>query len=539
VKIYLDRLAKIVGTEKSRVIDRLPYAGLDIEGIDEESIRIEYNPNRPDFSTDYGIARALKGLLEIETGLPRYNISKSNIKVFVNKNLSKVRPFIACAVASNLYLDDETIRQLISMQEDLHNGLGRKRRKLAIGLHNLDAITPPIYYEGRELSFTFTPLGAIRPMTLREILTETETGREYGRILSNSDLYPILRDSKGTVLSFPPIINGEATKIDTSTKNLFIDITSIDENAGLDALAIITTTLSDAGAKLGWVRINYSKKSIITPDLSPTTINLDQSLIRKITGLELSRTQIKNCLRRSRFDLTRNRVTVPRYRIDILHPIDITEEVLIGYGMDKIDPLYPASYEPGGFHRNNIALDRVGQIMTQSGFIETINYELMDEKSLYLNFEREENAKIEVENPRSLEHNLLRDSLIPSLMIVLARNIKEEYPQNIFEIGKVYKKVDSQIKEGSHLAALMAHSSATYSEAKMHLSALIRSYSGIEIVTRVSRHWPFVDGRCAEIIFDEKHIGYLGEIKPSVIDSFRLEVPVSGFELDLLALRND
>lgn len=156
----------MMGVSRGRILDRLPYLGLDIEGVDQDSVRVEYNPNRPDFSTDVGIARALRGLLGSQTGLPRYHVSPGGITVHANKNPPRVRPFIACAVARELSLDDETIRQLISMQEDLHNGLGRKRAKVSIGLHNLEVLSPPIHYEGAKPDFSFSPLGETRQMKM-------------------------------------------------------------------------------------------------------------------------------------------------------------------------------------------------------------------------------------------------------------------------------------------------------------------------------------------------------------------------------------
>src|SRR5712692_9510614 len=247
VKLYTNRLAKLVGAERASVLKRLPYIGLDIEGEESDSIRVEYSPNRPDFSTDYGIARALKGALEVEVGLPRYEASSSGIAVLVDRRLANVRPFVACAVAKGLRLDDETVRQLISMQEDLHNGLGRRRRVAAIGFHNLDRIEPPIHYEAVPSTFSFVPLGRQDPMPLSEILQGTETGKAYSSILADSRIYPILRDSKKMVLSFPPIINGNETKVSTSTRNLFVDVTSNDKRTGGDVLAIIATALADAG----------------------------------------------------------------------------------------------------------------------------------------------------------------------------------------------------------------------------------------------------------------------------------------------------
>ncbi|MGH9917708.1 MAG: phenylalanine--tRNA ligase subunit beta, partial [Nitrososphaerales archaeon] len=220
LKIYFSRFAKMTGLSQERFLDRLPFLGLDIEGVDADSVRIEYNPNRADFSTDYGIARALKGLVGTEVGLPAYKVGAGAIVVKADANLAKVRPWIACAVVRGLKLDDEMVRQLISMQEDLHNGIGRKRRKVAIGLHDLDVITPPIHYRGKEGDFAFTPLGAEAEMTVDDILTETETGVAYGGILAGAPAYPMLFDSRGVVLSFPHIINGEATKVGKKTKDL-------------------------------------------------------------------------------------------------------------------------------------------------------------------------------------------------------------------------------------------------------------------------------------------------------------------------------
>ena len=176
LKIYFSRFERLTGLSKDKILDRLPYLGLDIEGTDKESVRIEYNPNRPDYSTDYGIARAMKGLVGKELGVKQYRAAAGKAQVFADKSLAKVRPFIACAVARKLKLDEETIRQLISMQEDLHNGIGRKRRKVAIGLHDLVPITFPVYYSAKDARFAFTPLGSDEQMTIEEILQRTGDG---------------------------------------------------------------------------------------------------------------------------------------------------------------------------------------------------------------------------------------------------------------------------------------------------------------------------------------------------------------------------
>jgi phenylalanyl-tRNA synthetase beta chain len=527
-------MGKMTGLSQERILDRLPFLGLDIEGVDAESVRIEYNPNRADFSTDYGIARALKGLVGSEVGLPNYRVADGPITVQADANLAKVRPWIACAVARDLDLDDETVRQLISMQEDLHNGIGRKRKKAAIGLHNLDTIKPPLHYKGVPDSFQFVPLGAAKKMSVREILRETDTGVAYGPILAGATAFPMLYDSMDTVLSFPPIINGSATKVDTNTKNLFVDVTSTEERVGGEALAIICTALADAGGKIESVRVDYRDSSRITPELSPTEMTFDGKLARKMTGMDLTPSEMEDCLAKSRIGLNgAGNALIPRYRVDILHPVDLAEEVAIGYGLDRITPLYPASKEPGRLARANSALDRVSETVAMAGFIETMNYDLADAVSLYEKFSRPADSLIEVENPRTLEHHILRDSILPSLMTTLARNVKAAYPQRIFEVGRVFTRGDSGIVESPHLAAIVAHSSSSFSEAKMYVEAVVREHLGTGMETRVAQHWAFADGRCAEVIVDGTAIGHVGELKPSAVASFGLDVPVAGFEVDL------
>jgi len=535
LKIFFERFQKMTGLPRETIIDRLPYLGLDIEGEDPDSIRIEYNPNRPDFSTDYGIARALRGLMGTELGPPAYTVSEGRVSVEVDVNLSRVRPYIACAVAKGLRLDDETIRQLISMQEDLHNGIARRRRKAAIGLHNLDVIKPPLAYVGMPGSFEFAPLGSGKEISIDRVLRETETGKQYGHLVKDAAVFPILKDSAGEVLSFPPVINGTLTKVDTATKNLLIDVTSTEERVGDEALAIICAALSDAGGKLESVRVSYPREGKkVTPDLSPSTMKFDGKLASAITGLDLPQTELKVCLERSRLGLRSDGMAViPRYRVDILHPVDLAEEVAIGYGLDRIEPVYPASTEPGSFHPLNVMLDRISESVAMSGFTETMSFDLLDQASLYTRFSRSSERMIEVENPRSLEHRLLRDSIIPSLMSALSRNVQAAYPQKVYEVGRVFVRGTDKIEERPKLAALTAHSWASYSEAKTYLEALAMVFLGKGLETRPSSHWAFEEGRCAEAMSGDRAIGHLGEVKASALAAFGVDVPVAGFEIDL------
>ncbi len=533
VNINLARFGRMVGADRRRIMGRLPYVGLDIEGEDAKSVRVEYSPNRPDFGTDYGIARALRGTMGKELGLPRYQSRPSGLTVAVDPRLASVRPYIACVAATGLELDDEDVRQLISLQEDLHNGLGRKRRRVAIGLHDMTAITPPISYAAHRSGFRFRPLDGGKEMSLSEILADTEQGRQYGATFEGTKLYPVITDAIGVVLSFPPIINGNATKVSTKTHDLFVDVTSTEVQAGEHVLSILATTLADMGAKLGSVRVSYGKSARTTPDLRPSKVPLNMKLIGEVLGLGLSRSRVVESLRRSRLGVEGNTVMVPGYRFDIIHPVDIAEEVALGYGFDRLSPLYPESRQPGAFNPLSQFLEKTADIMAGSGMVELMNYELVDERTLYAGFGRTGDSRIQVENPRSAEHSILRDSLVPSLMAALARNVKDEYPQRVFEIGRVYLRERGKVSEEWRLCCLIAHSQASYTEAKMHLESLVRLMAGREAATRPSTHWAFALGRCAAVHLGGAAIGHVGEVAPEAVSSFQVGVPVSGFELRL------
>jgi phenylalanyl-tRNA synthetase beta chain len=534
LKIIFSRFQKMTGLSRETIVDRLPFLGLDIEGEDPDAIRIEYNPNRADFSTDYGIARALRGLVGTEVGPPTYRVGKGAVSVRVDPNLAKVRPYISCAAAKGLRMDDETIRQLISMQEDLHNGIARRRKKAAIGLHNLDAVKPPLTYAGAPSSFEFVPLGSNKKMSVEQILSGTETGVQYGPILRNASAYPILSDSAGTVLSFPPIINGNVTKVNTSTRNLLVDVTSTDQRTGDDVLAIICAALADAGATIESVQVEYHDSKRATPDLTPAKMKFDRELTARMIGLDLGISEMSRCLERSRLGLEKDgNAIIPRYRVDIIHPIDLVEEVAIGYGLDKIEPLYPSSKEPGSLNSGNVALNRVSESVSMAGFIETMNFDLVDVASLYTKFSRSPDSRIEVENPRTIEHSVLRDSILPSLMAVLSRNVQATYPQKVYEVGRVFLREGPRVVERPRLSALAAHSSCSFSEAKMYLEALTSAHLGESIQTRPGFHWAFAEGRCAEVLVKAQSIGYLGEVDPSALAAFGLDVPAAGYEIDL------
>jgi phenylalanyl-tRNA synthetase beta chain len=545
VNISISLLNKFFpGKDLNELIDSLPYIGLDIEGIDNETIRVEYNPNRPDFASGYGIVRALKGILEIETGIPKFQFFKNNIyKINVESLVKQTRPVIVALVAKkNDVHDNEAIKQLISIQEDLHNGLGRRRKKASIGIHDLDTIKFPITYKTVSDDFSFVPLGGISSNTIKQILNESDSGRKYGHILEKSNRYPIIVDEDNNVLSFPPIINGNVTKVTPETNNLFIEITANNQKTADDILAILAITFHDTGFEIHNVSINNSGMIQFTPKMDTLSIDVDVSYINSLLGLELTKKEIVLSLKKSRLDAHATDTDiitciVPRYRTDILHAIDIVEEVAIGYGVYNLKPTMSSWNSVGQKNSLSIYFDIVRRTLSGLNMLEVVNFSLVNKESQYdlMGLKTPDNV-LSVDATKSKDHEVLRESMIPSLLQSLSHNVHWQYPQKLFEIGKVFHR-DNTIKESWCLAAVIAHNNADFTEIKSIMQTFLKVAFDKDVFTQENANSFFIEGRSASVILDKRsNIGMIGEITPLAIENFKIRVPVSAFELNLSQL---
>jgi phenylalanyl-tRNA synthetase beta chain len=551
VNVSISRLNKFLpGVDIKKILQLLPFIGLDIEGVDSEVIRLEYNPNRPDFGIDYGIIRGLRGLLEIEVGIPNFSHARAGeyYVVHVDESVKSVRPFIVAIVAKNGKLDDETIKQLIAMQEDLHNGIGRRRLKASVGIHNLDVIKFPLIYRTVNQDFSFVPLDSTSNQTIRSILNFSDAGKEYSTILKKAKRYPILVDSEDSVVSFPPIINSSATKVNTHTRNLFVEVTGSNQKSVEDILAILAITLYDSGFQIQDVSICCSSDGtsvFYVPKMDPLYIDIDFNYVNTILGLDFEINEIVKYLGKSRLNANELatttkiiRCTVPRYRIDILSPIDIVEEVAIGYGIYNIKPTIPPSSLTGAKSPLSKYFSIIRQTMVGLQMLEVMNSSLVSNKfRSELSGMGKPNKILRVDGTKSAEHEILRDTLLPSLLRTLSYNIHEEYPQKLFEIGKIFHRMDNNtISEYWSIGVIVAHNKANYTEIKSALQALLKIAFGKKVVTTVATHPFFISGRCANVKVDGHCVGIIGEIIPLAIDNFKIRVPVAAFELNLSKL---
>ena len=536
IELSYSRLQKLIGkVSKKQISDSLPFLGLDIESEDKDLVRIEYSPNRPDYSTDYGVALGLQGLLGIKTGSVKLNIKKSkNYSISVKPTVSKIRPFVTGIIAKNGKIDDKTIKQLMTMQEDLHFGIGRKRKKSSIGIHDLDEISFPLIYTTTSKNHKFIPLNSEKELSISEIINDTETGKDYGHLLGQSSQIPIIFDANQKTVSFPPIINAAVTTLTTKTKNLFVEVTGINKDDAEDMLSVVATILQSAGFTLENIQISGAKNS--SPQLQEKTMRVNPSLINQTLGLNLNTSKIIASLKKSRLNAIskgKNIVcTIPAYRFDIFGPMDLVEEVALGYGIQNFEPTMSPSQTIGHTNPISLQLKSLNQTMIGLGFLEALNSSLSSKRVLYDMTNRDSKKIISVLDSKSQEHTILRDSVLPGLIENLSRNIHESYPQKMFETGSVFN-IHDPISEKINLAVISAHKDANFTEIKSVLQTALKIGFGIQIQTKTTVNSSFEDGHCADIIFNGNVIGIIGEINSKIIENYKIRVPVVGFEISL------
>jgi phenylalanyl-tRNA synthetase beta chain len=545
ITLSKDRFSKFIGNSITveEMAKWLPWAGFDIEDVGLDYVKVEFNPNRIDFSSTAGVARAFSGLREWETGLPKYKVMKGKVVLNVDSSVSEVRPYVLAAIIRNMRLDDYSVRGLMEMQEDLHWGVGRDRRKVSIGVHNMDVVQPPFsYVTSAPNAVRFVPLDKMEEMSLQEILKKHEKGVGYSHLVDWASKYPLIIDSQKKVLSFPPIINGELTKVDSHAQNLFIEITGTDYNAIARSLNVLVTALSDMGGTVESVRVNYPDRTVVSPDLLPQRMMLRIDYANELLGLKLSESKVIRSLRKSRLDAKKiNKgvleVSIPAYRIDIMHEIDLVEEVAVGYGYFRLKPTKPATITTGKQHGASEKANHVRQIMIGLGFIEAMNFILTNE---VVHFEKMRQKvsryMVKLANPVSTENSIARVELLPSLMKNLADNKHESYPQRLFEVSDVIRisgKTETRSERRLHIAGVCSNPAANFTEIKSIVEALLADLNVKRWKVKTARNPSFLEGRAATIHVKNRKVGILGEVHPEVITNFELENPVSAFEIDL------
>jgi len=522
-KDVLSSIGKKISDEELK--DRISMIGTDLESMDSKEIVVEIFPDRPDMLTAAGFSRALSSFMNIRTGLREYKVNHSDFRVVVDKKVDKVRPCVVAAIIKNIKLNDLIIQYLMQVQEKLHKTLGRNRKKISIGVYDFDNIEFPLVYTTKPRDFKFVPLEMQTEMSLNDILDKHPKGVDYAHLLNDFKEFPIWLDKQGQVLSMPPVINSEETKVTHKTKNLFIDVTGLDLNTCEQALNILVTALADRGGEIFSVSVGGKKY----PKLENPSMKLDLDFVNKVLGLNLKQKDIKLYLERMGYAYSNGIAKIPCYRVDVLSQIDLVEDIAIAYGYENFKPEiknFGSVAEEDDFERFK---DKVCNILTGFGLIETNTYNLGKKEDQTKNMMVKLDL-VEIENALNEEYNVMRAWMLPSLMDVLKNNKQYEYPQKIFEAGTVFTP-----EEITNLGMLICNPTTTYTEARQILDALLTSLN-LEGVVKACEHESFIPGRVGKVFVRGKEIAFIGELHPEVLNNFSLENPVVGFELNLTDL---
>ncbi|ACM58241.1 phenylalanine--tRNA ligase subunit beta [Halorubrum lacusprofundi] len=575
VDIDTDELRGLTGrtdTSDEEFKEDLFGLGLEFEGeTDEDLLQFEFAPDRLDRLSVEGVARSLRyhygddrGVYVPETNDPEWTIE-------VDESVPDERPYVTGAVIRGVDLDEGALDSLIQLQEKLHATMGRGRAKGAIGIHDLAMVKGAPLQEGSEPSITyrgvdpdgvsFVPLDANDELTPNEVLAEHDTGQTYADLVEGLDRYPAIYDELG-LFSFPPVINGKRTEVTTGSRELFVELTGTDQWTIDRMCNIVCYALSARGATIEQVEVNYADGAtapseygaeLVRPNFDTDEKSVSHDRIETLLGVDFEPEEIVDCFERAGLDASYTldedvtyEVEIPPYRVDVLHPLDLVDDVGRAYGFDNLEPRYPDVGTVGGRHERSRLEDAVRTSLVGLGFEDLLNFHMTSGTENYdrMNLEAGSDAfgggnPVEITEPYSEEYTQLRTWAIPSLVMLLERNTHNAYPQDVAEVGFAAERDDSEntnVAERRHVAGAVARRDASYEAAKGRLQAVCDDFRA-ELETPRTEHPSFIDGRTAAVVIDGEVVGVIGEVHPAVLVEHDLEVPVAAFEFHLDALR--
>jgi len=487
------------------------------------------------------------------------------VTMFVKPSTKEVRPFVVTAVLRDVTLDKTAYDSLIELQEKLHHNICRKRALVAIGAHDLDKLTPPFVYSADPPSeIKFIPLNQTKEFKADDLMVHYQTDnhlKHYLHIIKDEPLYPVIRDSKGVVVSMPPIINGDHSKITTKTKNIFFECTATDLNKANIVLDILVTMFSEytkekyvaEGTHVVHEGESGLNKPLIFPSLEYREEIMDVKNVNEIVGIQLAAGDMAKSLSRMTLSSTidpksqdkRIIVKIPPTRHDVIHACDIVEDVAIAYGYDNIVMSVPqASTLAEQFPLNKLT-DQLRENVAQAGFTEGLTFSLcsVEDECEKVRHPRDtkEPTLVRVANPKTLEFQAARNSLLSGLLKTIQANKKMPLPLKLFEISDVVlldDTADTGSKNERRFCAV--HYNKTPGFEVVHgLLDRVMQLLGVpfdqkqEYYLRAADDPTFFDGRGAEVVYKNKVIGKFGVLHPEVLENFELSHPVAAVEFTI------
>ncbi|MFB6117413.1 phenylalanine--tRNA ligase subunit beta [Halosegnis sp.] len=563
VEVDPDELRELTGHDEKNddeLREDLFGLGLEFEGRTEAgAFELEFAPDRLDRLSVEGIARSLRYQYGDDRGVyvPSTNDAEWTVEV---TDVPESRPCVTAAVVRGVDMTEGKLESLIQLQEKLHATMGRKRAKGAIGVHDLAMLKGRSAGAdgdaGKTITYTgidpdgdrFVPLDADTDMTPAEVLADHPIGDTYADLVSGYDRYPAIYDDVG-LFSFPPVINGRRTEVDEGSRDLLVEMTGTDQWTIDRMLAIVCYALDARGGRVEAVDIEYPDRTLVRPDLETRTKTVSHERIETTLGVDLSHEEVLDLFERSGLDADADtdtyEVTVPPYRVDVLHPVDLVDDVGRAYGFNELAPRYPDVSTVGGRHDRSRLERAIRNTLVGLGFEDLLNFHMISEPDNYERMDLESGTDafgggdpVSIEEPYSDEYTMLRTWALPSLAMVLENNTHRRYPQDLAEVGFAAERdpdEPSGVAERRTVAAALARPDASYEDAKARLTSVASAF-GADLETPPTDHPSFIDGRVATVRLDGEAAGVVGELHPRVLVEHDLEVPVAAFEFDLAAL---
>lgn len=519
-----------------------------MESLDEQndSVSIEVkDSNHPDIWSVEGIARALRTHLGLTKPKAPILTGKSGLRVTIDRRLGAVRPFIATSIVRNVKPSEDALKSWISLQEKMDLTYGRKRKRASIGFYQADLIKSPLRYTvGNPEDTGFVPLGSTEKMSLREIVEKHPKGIEYGGTISSFKDWPLLENGDGKILSLPPIINSnDLGKIASDTKNILVEVTGTNIETVGNTLKIVVAALAERGGKIYSCTQTYTdkySKPITTPDLKSSIKELSVNYANRLLGSTFKPAEMIRSLVRAGHPARQVSKDILRveslcYRIDIMHQVDLVEDLAIALDINRLDPEWPRIWTLGGLAPETDRHETLAEIMIGLGYQELLTYSLTSPEVFVdkMGIKREKYA--ELMNPKMSTHTALRTWLLPSILNLLKDNTHVDYPQRVFEIGPcvvVKENGEGQTETRYKIAAATVHTAAGFTEIRSCLDTLLASIGvKFEVVPTVQPS--FLEGRTGEVMSGQERLGVVGELHPKIIRAWSLSLPVAAFELEI------
>jgi phenylalanyl-tRNA synthetase beta chain len=560
VEVDPDELRRLTGHDEKdddALRSDLFALGLEYEGETEDgAFQLELAPDRLDRLSVEGVARSLRYQYGDDRGVYVPRTNAPDWTFVVDERVPDDRPYVTGAIIRGASLSEAGLQSLIQLQEKLHTTMGRDRVKGAIGIHDLTMLkgqpatgegTNSITYTGVEADGdSFVPLDADAEMTPGEVLTDHPIGDKYAPIVADYDRLPAIYDDIG-LFSFPPVINGRRTEVSTESRDLLVELTGTDQWTIDRMCNIICYALDARGATVERVTIQYPDRELDRPDLAVDEKAVSHDRLEGLMGIELDPDQVIDLAERSGLDAQvtgdgEYEVGIPPYRTDVLHPLDVIDDIGRAYGFNDLEPRYPDVSTLGGRHERSRLERAAREVLVGLGFEDLLNFHLIGEAANYdrlgvsPDFEGVGGGEaVTITEPYSQEYAMVRTWALPSLLLVLEHNTHRPYPQDLAEIG-LAARVDPDeatgVAEWRTVAGVLARTDASYEDAKGRLQWLARRF-GADLETPPTDHPTFLDGRTAAVVLDGEAAGVVGEVHPQVLVEHDLELPVTAFELRL------